>query len=41
MEITEAQDLRIEPSLPCQGGNVSISNLQVLNGLLYAAEQGC
>src|SRR3989304_145124 len=41
MEITEAQYLRIEPSLPRQRGNVSISNLQVLNALLYVAEQGC
>jgi len=41
MEITEAQYLRIEPSLPRQRGNVSLSNLQVLNALLYVAEQGC
>ena len=41
MEITEAQYLRIEPSLPRQRGNVSRSNLQVLNALLYVAEQGC
>jgi transposase len=41
MEITEAQYLRIEPSLPRQRGNVSHSNLQVLNALLYVAEQGC
>jgi len=41
MEITEAQYRRIEPSLPRQRGNVSISNLQVLNALLYVAEQGC
>ncbi len=41
MEITESQYLRIEPSLPRQRGNVSISNLQVLNALLYVAEQGC
>ena len=40
MEITEAQYLRIEPSLPRQRGNVSLSNLQVLNALLYVAEQG-
>jgi len=41
MEITEAQYLRIKPSLPRQRGNVSLSNLQVLNALLYVAEQGC
>ena len=41
MEITEAQYLRIEPSLPRQRGNVSLSSLQVLNALLYVAEQGC
>jgi transposase len=28
-------------SLPRQRGNVSLSNLQVLNALLYVAEQGC
>ena len=41
MEITEAQYLRIEPSLPRQRSNVRLSNLQVLNALLYVAEQGC
>ena len=41
MEITEAQYLRIEPSLPLHRGNVSLSNLQLLNALLYVAEQGC
>ena len=41
MEITEAQYLRIEPSLPRQRGNVSLSNRQVLNAILYVAEQGC
>src|SRR3990170_867094 len=41
MEISEAQYLRIESSLPRQRGNVSLSNLPVLNALLYVAEQGC
>ena len=41
MEFTEAQYLRIAPSLPRQRGNVTISNLQVLNAILYVAEQGC
>jgi len=41
MEITEAQYSRIEPILPRQRGNVSLSNLKVLNAILYVAEQGC
>ena len=41
MEITEAQYLRIAPVLPRQRGNVTLSNLQLLNALLYVAEQGC
>ena len=41
MEITEAQYRRSEPSLPRQRGNVSLANPQVLNALLYVAEQGC
>ena len=35
MEITEAQYERIAPYLPVQRGNVSLSNLQVLNAILY------
>ena len=41
MEITEAQYARIKDSLPVQRGNVSLSNLQLLNALLYVAEHGC
>jgi hypothetical protein len=41
VEITEAQYHRIESSLPRQRGNVTLSNLQLLNALLYVAEQGC
>jgi transposase len=41
MELTEAQYLRIAPSLPRQRGNVTVNNLQVLNAILYVAEQGC
>ena len=41
MEITEAQYRRIKSSLPRQRGNVTLSNLQLLNALLYVAEQGC
>jgi transposase len=41
MEITEQQFARIKDSLPVQRGNVSRSNLEVLNALLYVAEHGC
>ena len=41
MEITEEQYARIRESLPVQRGNVSLTNLQVLNAILYVAEQGC
>jgi transposase len=41
MEITEQQFARSKDSLPVQRGNVSLSNLEVLNGLLYVAEHGC
>jgi len=41
MEISEDQYARIKDSLPVQRGNVSLTNLQVLNAILYVAEQGC
>ena len=41
MEITEAQYDRIAPCPLVQRGNVSMSNLQVLNAILYVAEHGC
>jgi transposase len=41
MEITEAQYQQVEHCLPRQRGNVSLSNLQVLNAILFVAEQGC
>jgi transposase len=41
MEITEEQYARIKGSLPLQRGNVSLSNLQLLNAQLYVAEHGC
>ena len=41
MELTEAQYARIAPYLPRQRGNVRLSNLQILNAILYVAEQGC
>jgi transposase len=41
MEITESQYQQIEDCLPRQRGNVRLPNLQVLNAILYDAEQGC
>src|ERR1700757_4056176 len=41
MEISEDQYARIKDSLPVQRGNVSLTNLQFLNALLYVAEHGC
>ena len=41
MEITAEQYKRIKGSLPIQRGNVKLQNLQVLNAILYVAEQGC
>jgi transposase len=41
MEITSEQFSRIEEFLPVQRGNVSLTNLQVVNAILYVAENGC
>lgn len=41
VELTESQYLRIADCLPRQRGNVSLSNQQVLNAILYVAEHGC
>ncbi len=41
MEITAEQFEKIRDSLPVQRGNVSLTNLEVLNAILYVAEQGC
>ncbi len=41
MELSEAQYQLIAPYLPVQRGNVSTPNVQVLNAILYVAEQGC
>ena len=41
MEITVTQFAQVEQCLPTQRGNVSLSNLQVLNAILYVAEHGC
>jgi len=41
MEITDEQYRQIEGCLPLQRGNVNVSNLQVINAILFVAEQGC
>jgi transposase len=41
MEIAPEQYKKIKDSLPVQRGNVRLSNLTVLNALLYVAEHGC
>jgi len=41
MEITVEQYEKIKDSLPIQRGNVKLQNLEVLNAILYVAEQGC
>jgi len=41
MELSQAQYERIAPPLPRPRGNVRVSNLQVLNAVLYVAEHGC
>jgi len=41
MEITRDQLSSIAHCLPRQRGNVSLSNLDVLNAILYVAEHGC
>lgn len=41
MELTPAQFDRIRDCLPRQRGRVSLDNLQVLNAMLYVAENGC
>jgi hypothetical protein len=41
MEITQAQYEQIAGCLPKQRGNVRLKNLDVLNAILYVAEQGC
>src|SRR5580704_4371308 len=41
MEITEEQYERIKDALPVERGYVRLSHLQVLNAVLYVAEQGC
>jgi len=41
MKITSEEFNLIKDLLPKQRGNVTISNLQVINAVLYVAEQGC
>jgi transposase len=41
MELTESQYQRIADCLPRQRGNVSMTNLRLLNALLHVTEQGC
>ena len=41
MEITRSQYEQIAHCLPTQRGNVSLTNLSVLNAIRYVAEQGC
>jgi len=41
MDITSEQFERIAPYLPRQRGNVSMSNNQVVNAILYITENGC
>ncbi len=41
MEITLEQYARIEGHLPTQRGNVSHENLNVINAILFVAENGC
>ena len=41
MELTQEQYKRIADAFPKQRGNVKVSNLDALNGILHILEQGC
>ena len=41
MELTSKQYEKLEKYLPRQRGNVSMSNLQIVNAILYVTENGC
>ena len=41
MQITEKQYEKIAKYLPTQRGNVSMTNLQLINAILYVTENGC
>lgn len=41
MQITQEQYEKIAKYLPVQRGNVSMTNLQLINAILYVTENGC
>ena len=41
MELTEKQFAKIAPYFPKKRGNVGLSDLQVMNAILFVAENGC
>ena len=41
MEIKREQYLKIKKYLPIQRGNVSMSNINLINAILYVAEKVC
>jgi transposase len=41
MKLTKAQYDTVSESFPTQRGNVSLSNLEALNAILYVLENGC
>ena len=41
MRLSEDQYEMIQPLMPVQRGNVRIANLDVINAVLYVAENGC
>ena len=41
MEITQEQYEKIAKHLPTQRGNVSMTNLQLINEILYVMGNGC
>lgn len=41
MPIPQKQYALIQPYLPVQRGNVRVSNLRVINAILFVAENGC
>ena len=41
MQITQEQYEKIAKYLPRQRGNVRMSNLQLINAILYVTENGC
>ena len=41
MQITQEQYEKIAKYLPRQRGNVSMSNLRLINAILYVTENGC